>query len=831
MLSSLLLTSLLTFGASIEAQPINNTSYDESIVQVEEENSSSTKLILKRNQRISSDIFELEYEFDTNISNANIISDSVILKDLEINNKLLTLQLQTNFECSKFDLNVNLNDGTNILQPVYAYKDTILNSTFVSNDSIDSAWYLAKKYGYEQEGIYDSNDIIEQYDQFASRDVEQEIEVLSNPSISPASISSFSSDGVDTKVEGYLYWKDKNNIKHPLKYSRVDLYDTEFGANFLLQPMGTTYTDENGYYSFEFDNADGFWDFEWGGYDPMIRIYPIGKTFEVAREWIFNDWIFSFYYKTSRIASNIPTGSTTQLNITIPYSTDDNTNKAFSISQAMSEAQEFANKFANMPLNKLHLNVAFPGTLTSFSWNGFSAINQNDWNNWRTIIHEYGHYVENVMGTYGASLWEIIINNPSHYINTDHLNDKNEKEYAMELTWSEAWATVFAMIVYDNVDYLSNIPYADGIQDYISSYNNFTPSVTNSGEGQEEAIISYLWDIYDKDNESGDDIGLGTNSFFSATLRYGMYTLTDFIDYFEENYSEIISQNGQLLENNQIAPNLLPFYEKAELTRPLTIEFYPNGSSYNPNDEFDLEFLSPNGERLATSYDLNVNVTSNKTKVSYTIPYSIWELIYEKINPYPFVYVTLAGYHSKSPKSGPYHSAYETLVVHDYAYITPEMYGFPEGYCSTAETKLVEADGADFYTTRLRTGFIEDEYINLCPRKEGYGTAYLEYDFFEPISKIDINLSFWSDDERYYVADDPEARIEYWDEDSNSWVECLDLLEANLPTDRNNQKTYTIEFEEPVLSFRIYTHFNNMTGYTDRNKGRISIGDMIVYFD
>ena len=159
------------------------------------------------------------------------------------------------------------------------------------------------------------------------------------------------------------------------------------------------------------------------------------------------------------------------------------------------------------------------------------------------------------------------------------------------------------------------------------------------------------------------------------------------------------------------------------------------------------------------------------------------------------------------------------------------MYGFPEGYCSTAETKLVEADGADFYTTRLRTGFIEDEYINLCPRKEGYGASYLEYGFFEPVSKIDINLSFWSDDERYYAADDPEARIEYWEEDSNSWVECLDLLEANLPTDRNNQKTYTIEFEEPVLSFRIYTHFNNMTGYTDRNKGRISIGDMIVYFD
>lgn len=30
---------------------------------------------------------------------------------------------------------------------------------------------------------------------------------------------------------------------------------------------------------------------------------------------------------------------------------------------------------------------------------------------------------------------------------------------------------------------------------------------------------------------------------------------------------------------------------------------------------------------------------------------------------------------------------------------------------------------------------------------------------------------------------------------------------------------------------KVISSFNNMTGYTDRNKGRISIVDMIVYFD
>ena len=136
-----------------------------------------------------------------------------------------------------------------------------------------------------------------------------------------------------------------------------------------------------------------------------------------------------------------------------------------------------------------------------------------------------------------------------------------------------------------------------------------------------------------------------------------------------------------------------------------------------------------------------------------------------------------------------------------------------------------------FNTKRLRTGFIENEYINLCPRKEGFGTAYLEFEFDKPVTGIDINLSFWSDDERYYAADNPEASIDYWDDSINDWDQSLDLLEANMPTDRTNQKTYSIKFDKPTTKFRIYAHFNNMTGYTDRNKGRISIGNMVIYFN
>jgi hypothetical protein len=43
-----------------------------------------------------------------------------------------------------------------------------------------------------------------------------------------------------------------------------------------------------------------------------------------------------------------------------------------------------------------------------------------------------------------------------------------------------------------------------------------------------------------------------------------------------------------------------------------------------------------------------------------------------------------------------------------------------------------------------------------------------------------------------------------------------------------NQKNYTVEFLGGTRHVRFYTHFNNMTGYTDGNKGRISIGPIDV---
>ena len=783
-----------------------------------------------KKRSLSGNNFALDLEFDKKLSRVDVYSNDMSLLNKSLLDNTLSLDLSTKSEFSKAELTIEMEDGTITNQSIFAYKDLTINDVFVSLHSEDDAWYLAKKYGYEELGIYDEDDIYEQYDEFARRGIEQEVTIVENDEISSASTRSINANG-NTYVEGHLYWYDSSRVAHPLMYTRVDLYDSELGQNWLVEYMGTTYTDENGYYCFAFNNADGFFDFEFGGYDPMIRIYPDSKTFEVARDWIFNDWIFSFYYKCSNVVQNVSTGTTTTLNITIPYSDDDNTSKSFSIGQAMSIAQEFAHKYANMPLDKLYLDVLYPQNLVnSFSWKGIAAINEDHWNDWEVIMHEYGHYVECVMGTYGMNLIDIVFNDPTHCFYSDHLYDKRDKKFALELTWAESWATTFAMIVYDSIG-LSNISFASSIYTYIDNVNSQNIDETESGEGQERAVVKYLWNLYDSNNAEDDSISLGAREFFRATLKSGIYTLNDFINYFENEYFSDISSNGQLLENSKIAPRLFPITHDFNKDNPLTIDFIPNGSFYNPNNKFDIEFYSSDQKYLTKIANIPVDVIGNRSLITYTINSTTWKNIYEQyLSKYGYVYVSVVGYHSRTPESGPFHSAFERIDLCSHAHITPEMYDFPENYCSLEESKAVETNEISFNTKRLRTGYIEDEYVVLCPRKEGYGTAYLEYDFNKSVRAIDIDLSFWSVDERYYRSDYPEARIEYWDEKSNTWVESLDLLKSNLPTDRYKQNKYSIIFDKPVKSFRIYSHFKYMTGYTDRNKGRIAIGNLDVYF-
>lgn len=170
-------------------------------------------------------------------------------------------------------------------------------------------------------------------------------------------------------------------------------------------------------------------------------------------------------------------------------------------------------------------------------------------------------------------------------------------------------------------------------------------------------------------------------------------------------------------------------------------------------------------------------------------------------------------------------STYQTSYT-----ISPSSYGYSSAYCPSRTTDTIYINGDTVTTNRLRCGYIENEYINLSPRRAGYDTAYIEYEFKNPVNKVEVDLSYWSNDERYHAPNIATVTFDYQRLSSSEWINKYDLLNnGNLPTDRNNQKTFTFEFPEGTKKFRIYSHFDYMSGKTDRNKGRISIGNMTVY--
>ena len=156
---------------------------------------------------------------------------------------------------------------------------------------------------------------------------------------------------------------------------------------------------------------------------------------------------------------------------------------------------------------------------------------------------------------------------------------------------------------------------------------------------------------------------------------------------------------------------------------------------------------------------------------------------------------------------------YENLTLY------PDEYNFESQYFFYEKTSNISKNGYLINTKRLRTGYIENEYINLSSRRENAGIAYLEFycPFF--IRKIDLDISFWSSNE-LYLFDGNCALIQYMDLNAN-WITIFDLLnDVTLSTNRNNQNKLTVKFPKDVSNFRIYAE-NNPIG--DRNKGRISI--------
>lgn len=152
---------------------------------------------------------------------------------------------------------------------------------------------------------------------------------------------------------------------------------------------------------------------------------------------------------------------------------------------------------------------------------------------------------------------------------------------------------------------------------------------------------------------------------------------------------------------------------------------------------------------------------------------------------------------------------------------------FPDSYCSSEVETQRQIGELTFLTRRLRTGFIQYETINLSPRRENAGLAYLELEFTVDIYMIELDISFWGPHE-FTNSSNATGYIQFKNS-SGDYVNIIDLYnDISLSTDRTNQNHIYLVLPEKTNIIRFYT---TAEAIGNTNRGRISIGSFVFYYD
>lgn len=139
---------------------------------------------------------------------------------------------------------------------------------------------------------------------------------------------------------------------------------------------------------------------------------------------------------------------------------------------------------------------------------------------------------------------------------------------------------------------------------------------------------------------------------------------------------------------------------------------------------------------------------------------------------------------------------------------------------------IITADNFAFLTTRLRCSYIENEYLVLSANRENAGLAYLKMQFSFKIKAMNFDISAWSKREGLDGSND-YVKLFFLNSEE-VWQEAISFTSYDLSGLKASPKNMYIEFAEPsnIIKFEVY----KASPSGDRNKGRVIIGDMNIFF-
>ncbi len=569
---------------------------------------------------------------------------------------------------------------------IYTY--TYNGQVYESEISEEDAWSSAML-DQLQQGNITMQDIESDYSVLGSRDIIEDI-----PLYMPMSSG--------TSLTGRAEWQPNATAAYlPLQRVKVELY--MHWGNFAPLKVDETYTTDNGNYTF--DNFSLWEELAIIGFGPVwaavyqtysVRIYPESETFRVAKDWAgvtlldeVQKWSlglipnFLAYYVSSSTGTWFWQSSGNFGTMKIPYSTTNDTHKSFYISQALVMGQRFVQDVRRVNLS-MFVTAMYPFVDDeAFCFAGLMGIGGDRdgdgigdrFDDWETVLHEYGHFVQHNVGTNDISLIDYALYNPTHFTTSDHTastanGGKGNKSYGIRLAWTEAWATAFAMITIDHyaIGYYASgqtlvaagIQNTNGDLNYYSAFPASTyGSLENMSEGQEDAIIAFLWNLYRQPF-------FGQNGFWNTTTISGTYSLSNLVNTLNTQYSECRSQIGALMGSFKIAPQILTSTYTPGSSAPPTITWRVNGSQNNPNNQFRIAFYNLDGvqkyETGNVSFTLTPAAAPNQNRrdlnvASYTLTQQGFNNALSNFVSGETIHIAVKGYRTGSPVTGPYWSA------------------------------------------------------------------------------------------------------------------------------------------------------------------------------
>lgn len=431
-------------------------------------------------------------------------------------------------------------------------------------------------------------------------------------------------------ISGLVQWTDSAGNTHVVRKAPVWIMDANAGPDSFVDE---TVTDDTGHFTIEVNNTDP----EGGARDIYVDVYAAGPGFNI------ND-----HYIESGVTNNIATGTNLVTNFTANNVADNNT--AFSLQNAMVVAGEYVEGVRGSAFPGILVEFPSPGGGSYYDGVSLKVDGLDRWD-WDVMLHEYGHYIADLMD---------IEDNPGGSHSNTNLSDTKGKDVGTRLAFGEAWPTYFAVSALREMGTASlSIPnigdtsYQD-TEDQVLTDNLETGETL--GEDNENTIQSILWDLYDTPSDGIDRVALGTDVIWDL-LDAGnpaTWRLSTAYQLFAPGASATENDRNCIFSQQNVAPRLTGAEQVslgADPASPTLNWSRGNGGDY-PNNSFEVQYRdSTGGTLLFTSGTI--------AALTYTAPSQDWADAVAASDG--TIVVSVLGTQTDSPTTGPYRSCAKTF--------------------------------------------------------------------------------------------------------------------------------------------------------------------------